>query len=88
MEPFAKYHQEDGICKIVFYLLAVVFSIMVIFNVGPSQILSKDIGGLAVSLAGSVMLTVILAGWFVVMILKSGIVESTKIGRASCRERV
>lgn len=75
MEPFAKYHQEDGICKIVFYLLAVVFSIMVIFNVGPSQILSKDIGGLAVSLAGSVMLTVILAGWFVVMILKSGIVE-------------
>lgn len=74
-EPFAEYHKEDGVGKIIFYVLAVVFTIMVITNKGPEQILSADVGGLSLSLAGSVMLTVTFAGWFVVMILKSGIVE-------------
>lgn len=75
IKAFAEYHKEDGLGKILFYLLAVIFTIMVITNRGPAQILDPNIGGLALSLAGSVMLTVTLAGWFVVMILKSGIVE-------------
>lgn len=75
IKSFAEYHKEDGIGKIVFYVLAVIFAVMVITNKGPEQILSPNIGGLSMSLAGSVMLTVTFAGWFVVMILKSGIVE-------------
>ena len=75
VEAFVKYHEEDGIGKISLYVLAVVFCIMLIFNIGPAQLLHKDVGGLAIYLAGSVMLTVIFAGWFVILILKSGIVE-------------
>ncbi len=72
---FVEYHEEDGIGKITLYVLSVVFTVMVMFGVGPAAILDPDVGGLALSLAGSVMLTVTFAGWFVVMILKSGIVE-------------
>lgn len=75
VDPLVKYHEEDGPGKITLYVLAVIFDVMLIFNVGPAQVLDPDVGGLSISLAGSVMLTVIFAGWFVVMILKSGIVE-------------
>lgn len=75
VESLVKYHEEDGPGKITLYVLAVIFDVMLIFNAGPAQILDPDVGGLSISLAGSVMLTVIFAGWFVVMILKSGIVE-------------
>ena len=75
IKVFAEYHKEDGLGKIFFYVLAVIFTVMVITGRGPAQILDPNIGGLALPLAGSVMLTVTFAGWFVVMILKSGIVE-------------
>lgn len=70
-----KQHEADGPVKILMYILAVAFTLMIIFNRGPESVLSQDIGGLAVYLASSVMLTVTLAGWFVILILKSGIVE-------------
>lgn len=74
-EKMMKQHETDGPIKIIMYILAVVFTLMVMFKVGPEAVLHKDIGGLAVYLARSVMLTVTLAGWFVILILKSGIVE-------------
>ncbi len=57
------------------YALAVVFAIMMVSGRGPDFILDDDVGGLAMSLAGSVMLTVTIAGWLVVFIMKSGVVE-------------
>lgn len=74
-EAFAEYHAEDGPGKISLYVLSVLFTLMVMFNIGPAVVLDPDVGTLALSLAGSVMLTVTFAGWFVVMILRSGIVE-------------
>ncbi len=70
-----EYHKEDGTIKAILYLISVVFAVMVISNKGPEFILNANVGGLAMELAGTVMLTVTLAGWLVVFILKSGIVE-------------
>lgn len=72
---FAGYHKNDGPIIGILYVLAVVFAIMIITKRGPAFILDDDVGGLALSLAGSVMLTVTIAGWFVVFIIKSGVVE-------------
>src|SRR5699024_4725248 len=72
---FAGYHKNDGPIIGILYVLAVVFAIMIITKRGSAFILDDDVGGLALSLAGSVMLTVTIAGWFVVFIIKSGVVE-------------
>lgn len=75
IEPFKKYHEADGYLKGTVYVLAVIFAVMNITQRGPEFIIKESIGGLAMSLAGSVLLTVTIAGWLVVFILKSGIVE-------------
>ncbi|MCQ1528847.1 YjiH family protein [Lutispora saccharofermentans] len=75
VERLKPYHEADGPIKGIFYVIAVVFAVMIIANKGPQFILNENVGGLAMDLAGTVMITVTLAGWLVVFILKSGIVE-------------
>ncbi|MDR7871501.1 MAG: nucleoside recognition domain-containing protein [Tissierellaceae bacterium] len=75
VERCKEYHKQDGKIKGALYLIALVFSILIITNTGPDYLLSEDVGGLAYSLAGSVMVTVIVAGSFVVFLLKSGVIE-------------
>ncbi len=70
-----KHHESDGIINGILYVLAVLFAGMVLFNKGPMQILDPNVGGLTVSLAGSVMITISIAGWLVIFITKSGIVN-------------
>jgi nucleoside recognition membrane protein YjiH len=68
-------HKSDGIITTILYILAVVFIGMVLFNIGPAPIIDPNVGGLALSLAGSVIITVTIAGWLVIFIVKSGLVE-------------
>lgn len=62
--------------KRVHYLVALLVVLAVWFKLPPAAIFSNpDVGGQILSLAGTVMLTVSICGWFIVLILKSGIVE-------------
>lgn len=69
-------HEGDKNSKLVHYVIAFLVVLAVWFHLPPAAIFSNgEIGGQILSLAGTVMLTVSVCGWFVVFILKSGIVE-------------
>lgn len=70
-----KFHKKDKLFTGILYVLALVFAIMLVANIGPEQILNSDVGGLAISLAGSVLITVTIAGWLVVLLTEFGILE-------------
>lgn len=75
-EPFVSYHKNDSKQKLVFYVLAWICIICILFHLGPASIFQDErIGGQVLSLAGGVMLTVSVAGWLIVFMIKSGIVE-------------
>ena len=62
--------------KLIHYLVAFAVVLAVWFKLPPAMIFSDpEIGGQVLSLAGTVLLTVSVCGWFIVLILKSGIVE-------------
>ncbi len=62
--------------KLALYVIALAVVLAVWFKLPPAQIFSNpDVGGQILSLAGTVMLTVSICGGFIVLILKSGIVE-------------
>lgn len=69
-------HKEDSNAKLIHYLVAFLVVLAVWSQIPPAAIFSDpDIGGQILGLAGTVMLTVSICGWFIVFILKSGIVE-------------
>lgn len=71
-----KLHAEDKNSKLVHYITAFLVVLAVWFHLPPSVIFSDaEVGGQILGLAGTVMLTVSVCGWFIVFILKSGIVE-------------
>ncbi len=72
---FAKFHEKDGPITGLLYYLSAIFSFMLVFNVGPEQILNPDVGGLAISLAGTTLFTVTIAGWLVTFLTEFGILE-------------
>lgn len=62
--------------KLIHYLVALLVVLAVWFQIPPAAVFSNpDVGGQILSLAGTVMLTVSICGGFIVLILKSGIVE-------------
>lgn len=75
VKSLEEYHKNDKPIIGLLFILAVIFDVMVLTNNGPEAVLNPDIGGLAVSLAGSVLLTVTVAGWLVVFIMKSGVID-------------
>ena len=75
-EPFASFHKDDKKQKTTFFILAWICIFCVLFNFGPKEIFQNpEVGGQALQLAGGVMTTVSVAGWLIVFMLKSGIVE-------------
>ncbi|MDD3253482.1 MAG: nucleoside recognition domain-containing protein [Lachnospiraceae bacterium] len=69
-------HEGDTNTKLIHYALAFFVVLAVWFQLPPAAIFSNEqIGGQILGLAGTVMLTVSVCGWFIVFILKSGIVE-------------
>lgn len=73
--PLAEFHKKDGWGTGILYYLSLIFSVMVIFQVGPAQVLNPDVGGEAISLAGSTLMTVTIAGWLVTFLIEFGILE-------------
>jgi len=70
-----RFHKKDGWFTGVLYYLAAIFAIMVVFQVGPAQILDAAVGAEAIYLAGSVLFTVTIAGWLVTFLTEFGILE-------------
>ena len=73
--PLKKFHAKDGWGTGILSYLSLVFAGMVIFGVGPGQILDAEVGGQAISLAGSTLFTVTIAGWLVTFLIEFGILE-------------
>lgn len=71
----AKLHEKDSRFTGALYLLSSIFAVLLIFNMGPEQILNPDVGGLAIYLAGSVLITVTVAGWLVIFLIEFGFLE-------------
>lgn len=69
------FHAKDGWGTGILYYLSAVFAVMVVFQVGPAQIVNEAVGGEAIALAGSTLLTVTIAGWLVTFLTEFGILE-------------
>jgi nucleoside recognition membrane protein YjiH len=70
-----KFHKKDGKLTATLYYLAAIFSIMVVFNIGPYAILDPEVGPTAIDLAGNTLFTVTIAGWLVTFLTEFGILE-------------
>jgi len=70
--PIHRFHKKDGWGTGILYYLSAVFAVMVVFNVGPSQIVNDSVGIEAIGLAGSTLLTVTIAGWLVNFLIEFG----------------
>lgn len=75
-EACAKYLGNVSTYKQIHYCVALLVVLAVWFNLPPAAIFADpNIGGQVLTLAGTVMSTVSICGWFIVFVLKSGIVE-------------
>lgn len=74
-EKIKSYHKKDGNIIGSLFILAAIFSILLIFDIGPDWLLHEDVGGLALTLGGSVLLTVSIAGFLVVFLMAFGFPE-------------
>lgn len=69
-------HNKDKPSKLVHYTVAFLVVLAVLLELPPAAVFAHpEIGGSILGLAGTVMLTVSICGWFIVFILKSGLVE-------------
>lgn len=69
------YHKKDGKIIGFLFILAAIFSILLTFDIGPEWLRNEDVGGLALTLGGSVLLTVSIAGFLVVFLMAFGFPE-------------
>lgn len=75
-ESCMKLHADDKLSKLIHYVIAFLVVLAVWFQLPPARVFADErVGGQILSLSGTVMLTVSVCGWFIVFILKSGIVE-------------
>ncbi len=79
LEPFRKYLEREGPVKVGFFFSTALLIILILLGVGPAPLQDPNVGGKVLELASTVMTTIILAGWGVVFILKSGVVEFVSI---------
>lgn len=75
IKPCAEYHKNDGPFRIAFFIIALVIIILVKANVNWAPIQHPQVGGRLLTLASTVVTTIVVAGWAVVFMLKSGIVD-------------
>ncbi|WZL73209.1 nucleoside recognition domain-containing protein [Clostridiaceae bacterium 35-E11] len=72
---FKTFHEKDNMVTGLLYLLSAIFAFIMITGKGPVSILDEEVGGLAIYLAGSVLITVTIAGWLVVFLIEFGFLE-------------
>lgn len=68
-------YKKDSIFSYFTYVTAAVFSIMVIFNIGPAAIINPDIGETSVSIAADSFAAIMVAGTLVAFITEFGFLE-------------
>lgn len=61
--------------SIVLYIIGAVLGTMVYLQAGPADLLAKGVGGLGMGLAGTVIVTIIIAGMMVPLIAEFGLLE-------------
>ncbi|MBQ6088202.1 MAG: hypothetical protein IJK95_01435 [Firmicutes bacterium] len=74
-EWLKKRHAKDGIFSYFTYITAAIFSVMVVFNVGPQFIIDPVVGTSSVNVARDVVYAVIIAGTLVVFLTEFGLLE-------------
>lgn len=70
-----EHHAKDTMFSYFTYFTATIFSVMVIFNVGPAQIIDPSIGASSVKIAGDVIFASTIAGGLVVFLTEFGLLE-------------
>lgn len=70
-----KYHAKDGNINALLFVVAGIFTFMLVFKIGPEWFLHKDVGGLALHIGSSVLLTVSFAGTLVLFLTEFGFLE-------------
>ncbi len=86
--PLAAFHKDDGIMDLILFYLAAIFSIAVkllpvsAYSAGAAEnvtflqkIMDPEVGPMAISLAGTCLFTVTIAGWLVTLLIEFGILE-------------
>ncbi|HBS82417.1 MAG: YjiH family protein [Vreelandella alkaliphila] len=71
----ARYHKKDGIMNGILFMLSAFFAILLVFGIGPDWLLHDDVGGLSLYLGGSVFITVLVAGFFVLFLTEFGFLD-------------
>lgn len=70
-----RFHEKDNTATGILYGLAILFAILIVTETGPAAMLDPDVGGLAIYLAGHVLVTVAVAGWLVTLLVEFGFLE-------------
>ena len=86
--PLANFHKGDGMMDIILFYLAAIFSIAVkvlpvsAYSAGAAEnvtflqkVMDPEVGPMAISLAGTCLFTVTIAGWLVTLLIEFGILE-------------
>lgn len=73
--PLAKFYAKDGWFDGILYYLAAIFAVLIKLECGPAWMMKSDVGPDAMSLAGSCLFTVTIAGWLVNLLTEFGLLE-------------
>ena len=71
----AHYHKKDGLTNGILFILSAFFAVLLVFGIGPDWLLNDDVGGLSLYLGGSVFITVMVAGFFVLFLTEFGFLD-------------
>ena len=71
----SQYYKKDNIFSYFMYLTAAIFSIMIVFNIGPDYIIVPKVGTSSITVAGDVLFSVTVAGTLVTFLLEFGFFE-------------
>lgn len=70
-----KFYSRDGLSSKIMYVIGAILGVLIITKVGPEVLLNKNIGGLSLDLAGSVFVTVTVAGTLISLIAEFGLLQ-------------
>lgn len=70
-----EYFANIGVFNSICYLLAAIFGVMVVFEIGPACILDPAVGTSSLKIARDVFFAIVVSGFFVTTLLEYGLLE-------------
>lgn len=70
-----EYFSHVGVFNFMCYVLAAIFGVMVVFNIGPACILDPTVGASSLKIARDVFFAIVISGFFVTTLLDYGLLE-------------